>query len=155
MLACADINAAAGADRQTAWRTQDGEPVEEISLEDAYWASDFFQAEYNDAPEQLLNQIAEENDIVLTAIGDCGSCCSCCIRDAVSLEDRGIPSAAIITTEFVNETRLTRKAIGMPDLRPIVIEHPVSSITDEEVNERVQIIKVQAQEVWLGQRADI
>ena len=92
---------------------------------------------------------------MLTAIGDCGSCCSCCIRDAVSLEDRGIPSAAIITTEFVNETRLTRKAIGMPDLRPIVIEHPVSSITDEEVNERVQIIKVQAQEVWLGQRADI
>ena len=109
----------------------------------------------NDAPEKLLNQIAKENDIVLTAIGDCGSCCSCCIRDAVSLEDRGIPSAAIITTEFVNETRLTRKAIGMPDLRPIVIEHPVSSITDEEVNERVQIIKVQAQEVWLGQRADI
>ena len=28
----------------------------------------------NDAPEQLLNQIAEENDIVLTAIGDCGAC---------------------------------------------------------------------------------
>ena len=109
----------------------------------------------NDAPEQLLNQIAEENDIVLTAIGDCGSCCSCCIRDAVSLEDRGIPSAAIITTEFVNETRLTREAIGMPDLRPVVIEHPVSSITDEEVNQRVQKIKVQAQEVWLGQRADI
>ena len=43
----------------------------------------------------------------------------------------------------------------MPDLRPIVIEHPVSSITDEEVNQRVQKIKVQAQEVWLGQRADI
>ena len=43
----------------------------------------------------------------------------------------------------------------MPDFRPIVIKHPVSSITDEEVNERVQIIKGQAQEVWLGQRADI
>ena len=109
----------------------------------------------NDAPAELLNQIAKENDIVLTAIGDCGSCCSCCIRDAVSLEDRGIPSAPIITTEFVNETRLTREAIGMPDLRPIVIEHPVSSITAEEVIQRVQTIKVQAQEVWLGQRADI
>jgi NADP-dependent 3-hydroxy acid dehydrogenase YdfG len=25
------------------------------------------------------------NDLVLTAIGDCGSCCSCCIRDAVAV----------------------------------------------------------------------
>ena len=55
----------------------------------------------------------------------------------------------------MNETRLTRAAIGMPDLRPVVIEHPVSSITDEGVNQRVQKIKVQAQEVWLEQRADI
>ena len=38
----------------------------------------------------------------------------------------------------------------MPDFASsIVIKHPVSSITDEEVNQRVQKIKVQAQEVWL------
>lgn len=109
----------------------------------------------NDAPDELLDKIASENDIVLTAIGDCGSCCSSCVRDAVALEDRGLPSAPIITTEFVNETRLTRAAIGMPELRPVVINHPVSSITDDEVMERVGIIKVQAKEVWLGQRVDI
>ena len=103
----------------------------------------------------MINEIANDNDIVLTAIGDCGSCCSCCIRDAVALEDRGIPAAPIITTEFVNETKLTRVAIGMPDLRPVVIDHPVSSITNDEVLERVKIIKEQAQEVWLGQRQDI
>ena len=108
-----------------------------------------------DAPAALLDQIAEENDIVLTAIGDCGSCCSCCIRDSIALEDRGIPAAAVITTEFVNETRLTRAAVGMPELRPVVIDHPVSSITDEEVRQRVAIIEEQAQEVWLGQRRDI
>ena len=68
---------------------------------------------------------------------------------------RGVPAAPIITTEFVNETKLTRSAIGMPDLRPVVIDHPVSSITDSEVAERVATIKVQAQEVWLGQIADI
>ena len=109
----------------------------------------------NDASPEMIEQIAAENDIVLTAIGDCGSCCSCCIRDTVALEDRGIPTAAIITTEFVNETRLTRLAIGMPDLRPVVIDHPVSSITDEEVSRRVAVIRVQAQEVWLGTRQDI
>lgn len=108
-----------------------------------------------DAPAEMIRQIAEENDIVLTAIGDCGSCCSCCIRDAIALEELGRPTAPIITTEFVNETRLTRAAVGMPDLRPVVIDHPVSSITDDEVAARVKMIAEQAQEVWLGTRADI
>ena len=108
-----------------------------------------------DAPAEMIRQIADECDIVLTAIGDCGSCCSCCIRDAIALEQLGRPTASIITTEFVNETRLTRAAVGMPDLRPVVIDHPVSSITDEEVAARVAVIAVQAQEVWLGTRDDI
>lgn len=108
-----------------------------------------------DAPPELIRQIAAENDIVLTAIGDCGSCCSCCIRDAITLEGLGLPTAPIITTEFVNETRLTRTAVGMPSLRPVVIDHPVSSITAEEVAARVAVIATQAQEVWLGTRADI
>ena len=109
----------------------------------------------NDAPAEMIDEIAANNDIVLTAIGDCGSCCSCCIRDSIALEKKGIPSAAIITTEFVHETRLTRVAVGMPDLRPVVIDHPVSSITAEEIARRVAVIKVQAIEVWLGKRQDI
>lgn len=108
-----------------------------------------------DAPPELIEEIARDNDIVLTAIGDCGSCCSCCIRDSIALEDRGIPSAPIITTEFVHETRLTRVAVGMPDLRAVVIDHPVSSITAEEVAERVAQIKFQARQVWLGTREDL
>ena len=98
-----------------------------------------------DAAPELIEQIARENDIVLTAIGDCGSCCSCCIRDSVALEKLGIPSAAIITTEFVGETELTRRALGMPDLEPVVIDHPVSSITQDEVDARVRQIKERAQ----------
>ncbi len=53
-----------------------------------------------------------------------------------ALEDRGIPAAPVITTEFVNETKLTRVAIGMPDLKPVVIDHPVSSITNDEDYQR-------------------
>ena len=75
-----------------------------------------------DATIEMIEEIVNDNDIVLTAIGDCGSCCSSCIRDAVALEDRGIPAAPVITTEFVNETKLTRVAIGMPDLKPVVID---------------------------------
>lgn len=103
-----------------------------------------------DATPELIAQIAAENDVVLTAIGDCGSCCSACIRDSIALEKLGVPSAAIITTEFVRETELTRQAVGMKSLEPVVITHPVSSITQEEVAQRVAQIKEQAQQVWLG-----
>ena len=101
-----------------------------------------------DASPQLIEEIARENDIVLTAIGDCGSCCSSCIRDTIALERLGIPSAAIVTAEFVRETELTRQALGMPDLEAVVIDHPVSSITQEEVDVRVRQIKEKAQRIW-------
>jgi hypothetical protein len=103
-----------------------------------------------DAAPELIAEIAANNDIVLTAIGDCGSCCSCCIRDSVALEKLGIPSAAIITTEFERETELTRTAIGMRGLIPIVIDHPVSSITQAEVEVRAAQVALQAPLVWLG-----
>ena len=106
-----------------------------------------------DAAPELIERIAAENDIVLTAIGDCGSCCSCCIRDSIALERLGIPSAAIITTEFVRETELTRVAVGMQGLVPVVIDHPVSSITQAEVAVRVAQVNVQAQAVWTGRAA--
>ena len=108
-----------------------------------------------DAAPELIQQIAAENDIVLTAIGDCGSCTSCCIRDAIALERLGIPSAAIITTEFVRETELTRTAIGMKGLVPVVIDHPVSSITQAEVELRVAQVKTQAQAVWTVRPATV
>jgi hypothetical protein len=106
-----------------------------------------------DATPELILEIAGENDIVLTAIGDCGSCCSCCIRDAVALEKLGVPTAAVITGEFVNETALTKEALGMPDLRPVVIEHPLSAITAAEIERRIAEVVRQADAVWRGQAA--
>jgi hypothetical protein len=103
-----------------------------------------------DAAPGLIAEIAANNDIVLTAIGDCGSCCSCCIRDSVALEKLGIPSAAIITTEFERETEMTRTAIGMQGLIPVVIDHPISSITRAEVEVRAAQVAFQAPKVWLG-----
>jgi hypothetical protein len=103
-----------------------------------------------DASPQLIEEITRENDIVLTAIGDCGSCCSSCIRDTIALERLGIPSAAIVTTEFVREAELTRQALGMPDLEPVIIDHPVSSITQGEIDLRVIQIKENAQRIWVA-----
>src|SRR5262245_39830886 len=103
-----------------------------------------------DADPELIAEIAANNDLVLTAIGDCGSCCSCCIRDAIALEKLGVPSAAIITTEFVGETELIRRTLGMPDFEAVVIDHPISSITQDEINARIPQIKEQAAKIWVA-----
>ena len=132
--------------------------VEALSKDIKFGSVNYYVKQHGfstDAPPALIEQIAAENDIVLTAIGDCGSCCSSCIRDSIALEVLDIPSAPVITTEFVHETRLTRMAVGMPDLRVVIIDHPVSSISAEEVALRVQMIREQAQQVWLGTREDI
>jgi len=103
-----------------------------------------------DAAPEMIAEIAANNDLVLTAIGDCGSCCSCCIRDSIALEKLGIPAAAIITTEFERETELTRAALGMQGLIPVVIDHPVSSITQAEIELRAAQVAMLAPKVWLG-----
>ena len=45
---------------------------------------------------------------------------------------------------------LTRTAIGMEGLIPVVIDHPVSSITQAEVESRAARVAEMAPNVWLG-----
>ncbi|CAM4315457.1 hypothetical protein MB901379_00162 [Mycobacterium basiliense] len=104
----------------------------------------------SDAEPGLVSQIAAENDIALTAIGDCGSCCSACINDAVRLEQAGVPTVAIVTTEFENEARLQREARGMVALEPAVTTHPISSLTVDRLDGRAAEIVPQALRIWLG-----
>jgi MinD superfamily P-loop ATPase len=102
----------------------------------------------SDAEPALLDQIAAENDIAMTAIGDCGSCTSSCVNDAIQLETRSVPSAVIVTTEFQREATLQRLARGMSDLEPIVIAHPISSLAAEQLVQRSVEVAPQALAIW-------
>lgn len=104
----------------------------------------------SDASPELIRQIAAENDIALTAIGDCGSCCSACVNDAVRLEAAGLPTVAIVTTEFELEARLQRESRGMVGLEPAVATHPISSLTLEQLEGRAVEIAPQALRIWFG-----
>jgi hypothetical protein len=39
----------------------------------------------------------------------------------------------------------------MPELVPVVIEHPLSTLTDREIEQRAQQSAVQSVDIWLGQ----
>lgn len=58
------------------------------------------------------------------------------MRDGIALESLGIPTAVIVTTEFVNECLTQRAALGMNDLEPVIIDHPLSSCTEQEIQVR-------------------
>lgn len=72
------------------------------------------------------------------------------MHDGVELELLQRPTAVVVTTEFLHEAEVQRAALGMDELKPVVITHPLSTLTDEEIDIRVGEAVEQAQKVWLG-----
>jgi hypothetical protein len=75
------------------------------------------------------------------------------MHDSVMLEAKGCPTAMIATAEFVVEAQTQRDALGMAGLEPVVIAHPLSSLTDEEIGRRIGQAVPQIERVWLSGKA--
>ena len=75
------------------------------------------------------------------------------MHDTVMLEAKGRPTAAIVTREFVLEAETQRDALGMTGLAPVVIAHPLSSLTDDEIQRRIEEALPQVERIWLGAAA--
>jgi hypothetical protein len=73
------------------------------------------------------------------------------VHDAVALETRGVPVALVVTSAFTQEAAFQGRALGMDGLAPVVITHPLSSLTAEEIDGRAEEAVAQAVKVWLGQ----
>jgi hypothetical protein len=58
------------------------------------------------------------------------------MHDGVSLETLKRPTAVIVTTEFLHEAHVQRAALGMAGLDPVVIEHPLSTLAEAEIERR-------------------
>ena len=58
------------------------------------------------------------------------------MHDAISSERVGTPAVGVMTSNFVSAAELMAKVLGMPGYDFAVIDHPVSSATDEELEAR-------------------
>jgi hypothetical protein len=76
------------------------------------------------------------------------------MHDGFSLESLGVPTAVIVTTEFLHEARVQRAALGMTGLVPVVIQHPLSSLSDEEIRGRAAQALEQVVGVLRGTQPD-
>ncbi|MDA1097931.1 MAG: hypothetical protein O2967_03010 [Proteobacteria bacterium] len=74
------------------------------------------------------------------------------MHDSVQLETLGVPTAVVVTSEFLHEAHVQRAALGMNDLDPVVITHPLSTLTDQQINQRIEQAVTMARQIWLGGR---
>lgn len=71
------------------------------------------------------------------------------MHDAISLEEKGVPTAVVVTEVFLHEAHVQRAALGMNDLDPVVIQHPLSTLSDEEISVRAGDAARQAVKILL------
>jgi alkanesulfonate monooxygenase SsuD/methylene tetrahydromethanopterin reductase-like flavin-dependent oxidoreductase (luciferase family) len=55
------------------------------------------------------------------------------VHDGVFFEDHGIPTATVISSEFVRAAAAQATALGAERYRPVVVAHPIQPLTREEV----------------------
>lgn len=64
-----------------------------------------------------------------------------------------MPTAAIITHVFRNTAQAMTRMMGVPDYRYVVAQHPLSSLTDEQVKQRASELADEVEAILTGQTA--
>jgi hypothetical protein len=59
---------------------------------------------------------------------------SCSVHDLVRLERRGIATAGVGTLPFADEALEQARVLGMPDLRMVLVAHPVQLLEAAELD---------------------
>jgi len=86
--------------------------------------------------QPLLEQIVAANDVVITAVGDCGSCSAASVADGILFERAGVPTVAITSDSFLMSGRAMAQVQGFPGCAFTAVAHPMASLTADEVRER-------------------
>jgi hypothetical protein len=76
-------------------------------------------------PDDEWAALLEGADVLIAGVGVCGGCTSGSVRDAALALQSGIPAIAVVTTPFRQLAELTRKNLGAPDVRIVVLDHPL------------------------------
>jgi len=88
------------------------------------------------ATPELIELIAAECDVVITAVGDCGSCSAATTADGILLERAGVPTVAICSDAFDMSARAMAEVQGFAGFEYLTIAHPVASLDAAQLSER-------------------
>jgi hypothetical protein len=89
-------------------------------------------------PEDMLKELVSDCDVVITGVGDCGSCSASAVTDGIMLESRGVPAAVICSDAFGASADAIAGLRGVPGYRYLTTRHPVAVLTPDEVRDRAR-----------------
>jgi hypothetical protein len=92
------------------------------------------------ASDELVKEMAAEADVIVTGIGDCGSCSASAAADGVVFEAAGLPAAVIVSTAFRATTEAMAELRGAPGYKYATTEHPVAVLNGDQVKERASLV---------------
>jgi hypothetical protein len=81
--------------------------------------------------DDIFARLLAESDVVITGAADCGSCTAYSVFDAIALEKHGHPAVVVTTTKFAPIAATMSADFGMPDVRTLVLPHPLGG-TDRD-----------------------
>jgi hypothetical protein len=90
------------------------------------------------APTDLVDRYREACDVVITGVGDCGSCSASAVADGIVFEQAGLPAAVICSDAFVVTADAMAELRGAPGYRYIRTAHPVAVLSAEQVRQRAK-----------------
>ena len=72
-------------------------------------------------------EMAEGCDVIITGIGDCGSCSASAVADGIAFEASNLPAAAICSDAFGVTADAMAELRGVPGSRYATTPHPVAA----------------------------
>jgi hypothetical protein len=90
--------------------------------------------------DDAIKQMAAESDVIVTGVGDCGSCSAAAAADGVVLEAAGVPVAVIVTDSFRATADAMAALRGAPGYRYATTAHPVAVLAGDQVRARAAAV---------------
>jgi hypothetical protein len=86
--------------------------------------------------EDAVKDMAAACDVIVTGIGDCGSCSASAVADGIAFEAAGLPAAVICSDAFKVTADAMAELCGAPGYRYATTPHPVAVLTADKVKNR-------------------
>lgn len=86
--------------------------------------------------DEVIKEMAAEADVIVTGVGDCGSCSAAAAADGVVFEAAGLPAAVIVTESFRATTEAMAELRGAPGFPYATTQHPVAVLEEDQVKAR-------------------
>jgi hypothetical protein len=86
----------------------------------------------------VVERYRGECDVVITGVGDCGSCSASAVADGIAFEQAGLPTAVVCSDAFKVTADAMADLRGAPGYRYLVTPHPVAVLTADQVSQRAK-----------------